>query len=152
MNEMVLNTLPWTIGCFHSDGPVASWQTRSALMAWDRTPGILRTLLPTTFTFTSIPSCWGSLIHVFWPALAATFQRLWAGLTRIQPGVYDSVAYPLSCRPSSSLSMGLWAIGMRQHDDHDRRRGLYDSCPGKGLALAASSGFTRVAHSDPAPR
>ena len=57
VDEMVFNALPWTIMLL-SIAALLSFivgNTIGALMAWDRTPGILKTLLPTTLIFTSIP-------------------------------------------------------------------------------------------------
>ncbi|MCB0022819.1 MAG: ABC transporter permease [Caldilinea sp.] len=122
VNEMVLNALPWTIGLL-SLATVLSFiigNTIGALMAWDRTPGILRTLLPTTLTFTSIPFFMLGilLIYVFafglrWLPPSGAYGR---GLTQgFNLAFMSSVAYH-AILPAMAIvvtSMGLWAIGMR---------------------------------------
>lgn len=65
---MVFYALPWTVGL--SVATLLSFLIGNTIvpsMAWDRTPGILRTLLPATLTFTSIPFFMLGilLIHVF---------------------------------------------------------------------------------------
>jgi peptide/nickel transport system permease protein len=122
VDEMVLNALPWTIGLL-SVATVLSFiigNTIGALMAWDRTPGIIKTLLPVTLTFTSIPFFMLGilLIYVFafglrWLPPSGAFGR---GLTQgFNLEFMSSVVY-YAILPAMAIvvtSMGLWAIGMR---------------------------------------
>jgi peptide/nickel transport system permease protein len=122
VDDMVLNALPWTIGLL-SVATLLSFiigNTIGALMAWDRTPGIVRTLLPVTLTFTSIPFFMLGilLIYVFafglrWLPPSGAFGR---GLTQgFNLEFMSSVVY-YAILPAMAIvitSMGLWAIGMR---------------------------------------
>lgn len=93
--------------------------TVGVLIAWDRTPGILKTLLPTTLTFTSIPFFMLGilLIHVFAFWLRWSPLRVYGrGLTQgFNLAFMSSVAYHaiLPIMAIVVTSMGLWAIGMR---------------------------------------
>ena len=122
VDEMVFNALPWTVGLL-SVAAIFSFiigNTVGALMAWDRTPGILKTLLPTTLTFTSIPFFMLGilLIYVFafglrWLPPSGAYGR---GLTQgFNLAFMSSVAYHaiLPIMAIVVTSMGLWAIGMR---------------------------------------
>jgi peptide/nickel transport system permease protein len=122
VDEMVFNALPWTVGLL-SVATIFSFiigNTVGALMAWDRTPGILKTLLPTTLTFTSIPFFMLGilLIYVFafglrWLPPSGAYGR---GLTQgFNLAFMSSVAYHaiLPIMAIVVTSMGLWAIGMR---------------------------------------
>jgi len=122
VDAMVFNALPWTVGLL-SVAAVLFFiigNTIGALMAWDRTPGILKTLLPTTLTFTSIPFFMLGilLIYVFafglrWLPPSGAYGR---GLTQgFNLEFMGSVAYH-AILPAMAIvvtSMGLWAIGMR---------------------------------------
>ena len=122
VSDMVFYSLPWTVGLL-SVATLLSFiigNTIGALMAWDRTPGILRTLLPTTLTFTSIPFFMLGilLIYVFafglrWLPPSGAYGR---GLTQgFNLPFMTSVAYH-AILPALAIvitSMGLWAIGMR---------------------------------------
>jgi peptide/nickel transport system permease protein len=122
VDAMVFNALPWTVGLL-SVATILSFiigNTIGALMAWDRTPGILKTLLPTTLTFTSIPFFMLGilLIYVFafglrWLPPSGAYGR---GLTQgFNLEFMSSVAYH-AILPAMAIvvtSMGLWAIGMR---------------------------------------
>lgn len=122
VDTMVFNALPWTVGLL-SVATILSFiigNTVGALMAWDRTPGLLKTLLPATLTFTSIPFFMLGilLIYVFafglrWlPPSGAYGRGLIQGFNLEFMG---SVAYH-AILPAMAIvvtSMGLWAIGMR---------------------------------------
>lgn len=122
VEDMVFYALPWTVGLL-SVATLLSFvigNTVGALMAWDRTPGMLKNLLPVSLTFTSIPFFMLGilLIYVFafglrWlPPSGAYGRGLTAGFN------FDfmmSVAYH-AILPALAIvvtSMGLWAIGMR---------------------------------------
>jgi peptide/nickel transport system permease protein len=122
VDDMVFNAMPWTIGLL-SMATLLSFiigNTVGALMAWDRTPGVLRTLLPTTLIFTSIPFFMLGilLIYVFafglrWLPPSGAYGR---GLTQgFNLEFMTSVGYH-AILPAMAIvitSMGLWAIGMR---------------------------------------
>jgi peptide/nickel transport system permease protein len=122
VDDMVFNALPWTVGLLLA-ATLLSFvigNTIGALMAWDKTPGLLKTLLPTTLTFTSIPFFMLGilLIYVFafglrWLPPSGAYGR---GLTQgFNPEFMLSVAYH-AILPAMAIvvtSMGLWAIGMR---------------------------------------
>jgi peptide/nickel transport system permease protein len=122
VDDMVFNAMPWTIGLL-SVATLLSFvigNTVGALMAWDRTPGLMRTLLPATLTFTSIPFFMLGilLIYVFafglrWLPPSGAYGR---GLTQgFNLEFMASVGYH-AILPAMAIvitSMGLWAIGMR---------------------------------------
>ncbi|MEJ5250067.1 MAG: ABC transporter permease, partial [Caldilinea sp.] len=57
VEEMVMQALPWTVGLLLVATLISFivGNTIGALMAWERTPGWIRNLLPVSLTFTSIP-------------------------------------------------------------------------------------------------
>jgi len=122
VQEMVARALPWTIGLL-SVATVISFALGSlvgALLAWRRTPSLLRLLLPLTMLFTSIPFyilgiC---LIYVF------AFELRWFPIgggydLGLRPGLsWSFLANVLHHGTLPALSivvanMGFWALGMR---------------------------------------
>jgi peptide/nickel transport system permease protein len=61
VEDLVRRRIPWTLGLL-SLATIISFilgNSIGALMAWRRTPGLMRALLPLSLTFTSIPPpCW----------------------------------------------------------------------------------------------
>lgn len=122
VDDMVFNALPWTVGLL-SAATVLSFiigNTIGALMAWDKTPGIVRTLLPVTLTFTSIPFFMLGILLIYlfafglrWLPPSGAYGR---GLVQgFNLEFMSSVAYH-AILPAMAIvvtSMGLWAIGMR---------------------------------------
>ncbi|MBL8028006.1 MAG: ABC transporter permease [Fibrobacteres bacterium] len=122
VHSMVRDALPWTIGLL-SVATLISFITGNiigAFMAWRKTPGVLRALLPFTLTFTSIPPFMLSilLLYIF------SFGLNWLPFS----GGYDLSIMPAlsipfiksiishSILPALSIvvcSMGSWALGMR---------------------------------------
>lgn len=122
VDTMVLNALPWTVGLLLAATLIsfAVGNTIGALMAWERTPRLLKSLLPVTLTFTSIPFFMLGilLIYVFafglkWLPPSGAYGR---GLVQgFNWPFISSVGYH-AILPILAIvisSMGLWALGMR---------------------------------------
>jgi len=122
VSELVARSLPWTLGLLAIATLIMfiAGNTVGALMAWRRTPALVKNLLPVTLTFTSIPFFMLAilLIYVFafglhWFPTSGAFGR---GLT---PGLnwpfISSVIYygTLPVLAIVVTSMGFWALGMR---------------------------------------
>ncbi len=122
VDSMVFNALPWTAGLLLV-ATILSFvigNTIGALMAWQKTPGWINNLLPTSLIFTSIPFFMLGilLIYVFafglrWLPPSGAYGR---GLTQgFNLPFITSVAYH-AILPAMAIvvtSMGLWAMGMR---------------------------------------
>lgn len=120
--DMAARSMPWTIGLL-SLATLMSFilgNTVGALLAWRRTPNMLKTFLPLSLTFTSIPAFMLGilLVYVFafglkWFPFAGAFGR------GIQPGVtwefIKSVIHhgTLPALAIVVTTMGFWALGMR---------------------------------------
>lgn len=122
VEDMVFQALPWTVGLLLLATLISFvvGNTIGALMAWDRTPGMVRNLLPMSLTFTSIPFFMLGilLIYIFafglhWLPASGSVGR---GLTQGMNWPYiSSVAYH-AILPATAIvvaSMGFWALGMR---------------------------------------
>ena len=122
IKDIVANALPWTLGLLFI-ATVLSFiigNLIGALMAWRRTPGLIRALLPATLTFTSIPFFMFGilLIYVFafglrWFPPSGAYGRgvditwNWEFITSlIHHGTLPALAIVVT-------SMGFWALGMR---------------------------------------
>lgn len=122
VDKMVLNALPWTVGLLLAATLISFvlGNTIGALMAWERTPRLLKSLLPVTLTFTSIPFFMLGilLIYVFafglkWLPPSGAYGR---GLVQgFNWPFISSVGYHaiLPIMAIVIASMGLWALGMR---------------------------------------
>ncbi len=122
VNDMVADALPWTLGLLIIATLISFvlGNIIGALMAWRRTPGTVRTLLPVTLTFTSIPFFMFGilLIYIFafglgwFPPSGGYGRGLEIGLnwpfikSVIYHGTLPAMAIVLT-------SMGFWALGMR---------------------------------------
>jgi peptide/nickel transport system permease protein len=122
VDDMVRRSIPWTIGLL-TIATVISFvlgNAIGALLAWRRSPRLLRTLLPLSLTFTSIPAFMlGILIlYIFafgleWLPFGGAYGRgLDSGLNLefvwsvIKHGTLPALAVVVT-------SMGFWALGMR---------------------------------------
>ena len=122
VDEMVLDALPWTVGLL-SIATIISFVLGNligALMAWRRTPGWVRNLIPVTLTFTSIPFFMFGilLIYIFafglrwFPPSGAYTSSIPMGWnwefikTVVEHGTLPALAIVIT-------SMGFWALGMR---------------------------------------
>ncbi|HXF61027.1 MAG TPA: ABC transporter permease [Caldilineaceae bacterium] len=122
VEEMVAYALPWTVGLLLVATLISFviGNAIGALMAWHRTPGWLRSFLPVSLTFTSIPFFMLGilLIYVFafwlrWLPPAGAYGR---GLIQgLNWSFVASVLYH-AILPATAIvlaSMGFWALGMR---------------------------------------
>jgi peptide/nickel transport system permease protein len=122
VKTMAARSMPWTIGLLGLATLISFvlGNTVGALLAWRRTPNLVKTLLPVTLTFTSIPAFMLGilLVYVFafglkWLPFAGAFGR------GVQPGL--TWEFVLSVIKHGTLpalaivvtTMGLWALGMR---------------------------------------
>ncbi len=122
VDEMIGQAIPWTIGLL-TMATIISFILGTligALLAWRRTPALLRLFLPLTLTFTSIPFYILGifLLYVFafglkWFPIGGSYAR------GIEPGLnwefIRSVVHH-GALPALSIviaSMGFWALGMR---------------------------------------
>jgi peptide/nickel transport system permease protein len=122
VDDMIARGIPWTLGLL-STALLISFiigNTIGALLAWRRTPKLVRLLLPISLTFTSIPAYMIGIMLLFvfsftldWLPFAGNFER---GLV---PGWdWDFIISVLkhAILPALSIilvSMGGWALGMR---------------------------------------
>jgi peptide/nickel transport system permease protein len=122
VDDMIARSLPWTIGLL-STALVLSFilgNAIGALLAWRRTPKLLRLLLPISLTFTSIPAYMIGIMLLFffafkldWFPYAGNFAR---GLTPGWDWTFISSVIKHATLPALSIilvSMGSWALGMR---------------------------------------
>ena len=122
VDEMVADALPWTIGLLFI-ATIISFVLGNligALLAWPNTPGWLRSILPATLTFTSIPFFMLGilLLYVFafnlkwFPTsggydLSTEIGWNWEFIRSvIRHGTLPALAIVIT-------SMGFWALGMR---------------------------------------
>ena len=122
VSELVARSLPWTLGLLTTAVLIsfAAGNTVGALMAWRRTPALVKNLLPLTLTFTSIPFFMLAilLIYIFafglhWFPTSGAFGR---GVTSgLNWAFISSVIYhgTLPVLAIVVTSMGFWALGMR---------------------------------------
>ncbi len=122
VDDMVLQALPWTLGLLTISTLISFVMGNliGALMAWRRTPGWARNLLPFSLTFTSIPFFMLGilLIYVFafglrwFPPSGAYNSTNTIGWN--WPFIKDVIYF--GTLPAFSIvvtSMGFWALGMR---------------------------------------
>lgn len=122
VEDMVMRALPWTLGVL-SIATVVSFvlgNTVGALLAWRRTPGLVRTLLPLSFTFTAIPFFMLGilLIYIFafgldWFPVSGAYGR---ALTHNWNWEFVKSVIHHGTLPALSIvvtSMGFWGLGMR---------------------------------------
>lgn len=122
VETMIADAIPWTIGLLTIATIISfiAGTVVGALMAWRRSPALLRLFLPLTLTFTAIPSFILGMLLIY----------LFVFGLEIFPvaGGYDSTAMPgfnvdfiasvieHGTLPALSIvigSMGFWALGMR---------------------------------------
>ncbi len=123
VEEMVARALPWTVGLLAIATIISfiAGNTIGALLAWRRTPALVKNLLPLTLTFTSIPFFMLAilLIYVFgfglkwfpigggYDTRTVTLGLNWAFIKSvIYHGTLPAFAIVVA-------SMGFWALGMR---------------------------------------
>jgi len=122
VEDLIAQALPWTVGLL-TIATLMSFVVGNvigALLAWRGTPGLLRTFLPLTFTFTSIPYFMLAilLVYVFafglrwFPVSGAYGRGVMKGLN--WEFIRDVARH--GCLPALSIvitSMGFWGLGMR---------------------------------------
>ena len=135
VEDLVARSLPWTVGLL-TLATIFSFVIGNligALLAWRRTPGLVKTLLPLSFTFTSIPFFMLGilLIYIFgfgldWFPVAGAL-RPWAG-PRLELGLHKKCDSPwnLAGLGHRDCIHGFLGHGHARHDDYHRRRGLHD--------------------------
>ena len=122
VDDMVLQALPWTFGLLFLSTLISFvlGNLIGAMMAWRRTPGWVRNLLPVSLTFTSIPFFMLGILFIYvfafglrWfppsGAYNSTHTIGWNWLF-----IKDVIHY--GTLPALSIvvtSMGFWALGMR---------------------------------------
>jgi len=122
VDDMIARSIPWTIGLLFTALLLsfAIGNIIGALLAWRRTPKLLKWLLPVSLTFTSIPAYMVGIILLFifafrldWFPYAGSYAR------GLEPGFnlefIGSVIHH-AFLPALSIilvSMGGWALGMR---------------------------------------
>lgn len=122
VDDMIARSLPWTLGLL-SVALLLSFMIGNAigaLLAWRRTPKLLRWLLPISLTFTSIPAYMIGIMLLFffsfkldWFPYAGNYAR---GLSPGWDWAFISSVIKHAALPALSIilvSMGSWALGMR---------------------------------------
>ena len=122
VGDMVARSLPWTIGLLSIATVLAfiAGNTVGALLAWRRTPELVRTLLPLTLTFNSIPFFMMGILFIYifgfalrWFPVTGAYGR---GMTEGFNWPFISSVIWHGVLPAFSIvvtSMGGWALGMR---------------------------------------
>lgn len=122
VEDIVRRGLPWTLGLL-SLATIFAFilgNAIGALLAWRRTPGLARTLLPLSLIFTSIPPFMLGILLLSVFAFGLEWLPFAGGYGRgLEPGV--NVAFMLSVLKHGTLpalaivitTMGFWALGMR---------------------------------------
>jgi peptide/nickel transport system permease protein len=123
VDDLVKSRLPWTIGLLALATIIAFvlGNTIGALMAWRRTPNLLRSILPMTLTFTSIPPFMLGILLLGIFAFGLEWFPFANGYDQrtTQPGLnWDFISSVIKhgTLPALALvlfSMGFWALGMR---------------------------------------
>ena len=122
VTELVARSLPWTLGLLTFAVLISfmAGNTIGALMAWRRTPALVKNLLPLALTFTSIPFFMLAILLIYlfafgqhwFPTSGAYARGVVPGLNL---GFISSVLYH-GILPALAIvltSMGFWALGMR---------------------------------------
>jgi peptide/nickel transport system permease protein len=120
--EMVQRALPWTIGLLMLATLISFvlGTTIGALMGWRRTPEMLRSLLPLSLTFTSVPFFMLGILILYVFGFTLKLFPISGGydLTLAQglnwPFVKSVISHGIM--PATAIviaSMGFWALGMR---------------------------------------
>jgi peptide/nickel transport system permease protein len=122
VSDMVRRSIPWTLGLL-SLAVIFAFiigNTIGALLAWRRTPDLVRMLLPISLTFTSIPAFMLGILLLYtfafgleWLPFSGAYER---GVT---PGLnWDFISSVVKHGTLPALAivltqMGFWTLGMR---------------------------------------
>jgi peptide/nickel transport system permease protein len=122
VDDMIARSIPWTLGLLFC-ALVLSFvigNAIGALLAWRRTPRLVRTILPISIVFTSIPAYMVGLLLLFlfafqldWLPYAGNYAR---GLSPGFNGKFVFSVIEHALLPALSIilvSMGVWALGLR---------------------------------------
>jgi peptide/nickel transport system permease protein len=122
VNELIGAALPWTLALMLL-ATVISFIVGTAIgavMAWRRTPGIIRALLPASLTFTAIPSFMFGLLLLYvlsytlgWFPTGNAYDL---GMTAGFNGSFFGSVIVHGILPAATIvgtSMGFWALSMR---------------------------------------
>jgi peptide/nickel transport system permease protein len=122
VGDQIARSLPWTIGLL-SFATILSFifgNTIGALMAWRRTPSLLRNLLPLSLAFTSVPFFMLGILLIYVFAFGLGWFPYGGGYGRgLTPGFtwpFITSALYHAMLPAFAIviaSMGFWALGMR---------------------------------------
>jgi peptide/nickel transport system permease protein len=122
VQDMVADALPWTLGLLLL-ATLVSWIVGNligALIAWRPTPRWLRSLLPLTLTFTSIPYFMLAILLIYVFGFGLRVMPISGGYARdvVQGWTWQFAASVAGhmILPALSIvlaSMGFWALGMR---------------------------------------
>ncbi len=122
VDEMILRSLPWTIGLLAIATVISfiAGNTIGALLGWRRTPRLVKTILPFTLTFTSVPFFMLGMLLIYVFAYGLRLFPPTGGAGRgITPGFTPEYILSLihhGMLPALAIvvaSMGFWALGMR---------------------------------------
>ena len=122
VDDMVRRSIPWTIGLL-TIATVISFvlgNAIGALLAWRRSPRLLRTLLPLSLTFTSIPAFMLGILILYIFAFGLEWLPFGGAYGRgLDPGLNLEFVWSVikhGTLPALAVvvtSMGFWALGMR---------------------------------------
>jgi peptide/nickel transport system permease protein len=122
VEELVGRSIPWTLGLLGLATLVSFiiGNAIGALLAWRRTPGLARALLPLTLTFTAIPPFMLGILLLYllafnleWLPFAGAYAR---GLQPAPTLEFVSSVIKHGTLPALAIvvtTMGFWALGMR---------------------------------------
>jgi peptide/nickel transport system permease protein len=122
VNDLIARSLPWTV-CLLFVATVLSFLVGNlvgALLGWRRTPKLLKSVLPVTLTFTSIPYFMLAILLIYLFAFGLKWFPISGGYGRgivvgwnwafARDAMYHAILPAISIVVSS---MGFWALGMR---------------------------------------
>ncbi len=122
VDDMVVDALPWTLGLLTLATLISFvlGNLIGALLAWRRTPGWVRNLLPLTLTFTSIPFFMFGILLIYLFAFGLRWFPPSGAYSSTNPVSFNA-GFILSVLHHGTLpalaivitSMGFWALGMR---------------------------------------
>jgi len=122
VSEMVAQAIPWTLGLLAIATIISfiAGNTIGALMAWKGTPSLIKSLLPLSLTFTSIPFFMLGILFIYVFGFGLDWFPIGGGYGR---GVIQGFNWPFikdviyhGTLPAFAIvigSMGFWALGMR---------------------------------------
>ncbi|MEO1424332.1 MAG: ABC transporter permease [Pseudomonadota bacterium] len=122
VSQMIAQAMPWTLGLMILSVIITFiiGNLFGALMVWERTPGILKVLIPTLMIFTSIPPILSGLLLLYiFAAQMQLFPITGAYGLMVVPGwnwefIWSVIVH--GTLPALSIvivSFGFWALGMR---------------------------------------